>query len=476
MGQEVANVVTAIDLEILGSEKFLHTMEKIFDPIGVPIILIDKDTRIMMINQIFADYLGFAREEIIGKPVLEVDEFSRFPYVFKSKKPEIAWKHKFKNGRTAIVHRIPVLNQQQEVVYGFGLLLFQDVKEFKDIIEKNKLLESALSYAKEQLVQIQGAKYSWENILGTSEKMVRAIYMGRRASLTKSNVLLLGESGTGKELFAHAIHHSSNRVHESFIKVNCAAIPAELLESELFGYMEGAFTGAKKGGKIGKFELANNGTIFLDEIGDMPLAMQAKLLRVLQEKEIERVGGTRTIPIDVRVIAATNKNLEKMVAEGQFREDLFYRLNVMSVDIPPLREREDDAASIAVKLLEKLSAQLGVHVCHISTNAMEHILNYKWPGNVRELENVLERAINLTDTDTIHTVHLPYNITSSKKSHRLLKGETLKSILEETEKEMIKKCLEEFDYNKVRVAEILHISRSSLYDKIEKYELEETLS
>ncbi|MHC0038104.1 sigma-54 interaction domain-containing protein [Pseudoneobacillus sp. C159] len=476
MGLEVSNVVTTIDLEILGSQEFLHTMEKIFDPIGVPIILIDKETRVRMINQIFADYLGFSKDEIIGKLVLEVDEFSRFPYVFKTKKPEIAWKHRFKNGKTAIVHRIPVLDQNQEVVYGFGLLLFQDVKEFKDIIEKNKLLESALNYAKEQLVQIQGAKYSWENIMGTSEKIIHAIYMGKKASHTISNVLLLGESGTGKELFAHAIHHSSNRSHESFIKVNCAAIPADLLESELFGYMEGAFTGAKKGGKPGKFELANHGTIFLDEIGDMPLAMQAKLLRVLQEKEIERVGGARTIPVDVRVIAATNKSLEKLIAERQFREDLFYRLNVMSIEIPPLREREQDVAEISMKLLEKLSDKLGVHVCDISENAMEHILHYKWPGNVRELENVLERAINLTDTDTIHTDHLPYTITKSKRVQKITNRQTLKSILEETEKEIIQNCLEEFHYNKVRVAEVLKISRSSLYDKMEKYQLERCLS
>ncbi|WP_216637379.1 sigma-54-dependent Fis family transcriptional regulator [Bacillus sp. FJAT-27445] len=476
MSLDVTNVITTVDLEILGSEAFLNTMEKLFDPISVPIILVDKDTKIRMINQIFADYLGFPKEEIIGKPVLEVDEFSRFPYVLSSKKPEIAWKHKFKNGKTAIVHRIPVLDINQEVAYGFGLLLFQDVKEFKDIIEKNKLLETALNYAEEQLKHIHGAKYSWENILGTSEKMVLAIYMGRRASQTKSNVLLLGESGTGKELFAHAIHHSSNRKHERFIKVNCAAIPAELLESELFGYVEGAFTGAKKGGKLGKFELASGGSIFLDEIGDMPLSMQAKLLRVLQEKEIERVGGTRTIPVDVRVIAATNKNLEKMVEEGSFREDLFYRLNVMSIEIPPLRERETDTADMAMKLLEKLSSQLGVYVRTISNNAMEHLLNYHWPGNVRELENVLERAINLTDTDTIHSVHLPFTITRNKKLHKLSKGQTLKSILDETEKEIIKNYLDELNFNKVKVADILNISRSSLYDKIEKYQLKPPLS
>ncbi|OCA87963.1 sigma-54-dependent Fis family transcriptional regulator [Bacillus sp. FJAT-27225] len=470
MGQVGSSVVTSLEMELLGSQAFLNTVEKIFDPISVPVILIGKDTKVKMINQIFADYLGFPKEEIIGKPVLEVDEFSRFPYVFTTKRPEIAWKHRFKSGKTAIVHRIPVLDENHEVAYGFGMLLFQDVKEFKDIIEKNKLLETALNYAEQQLEKIQGAKYSWENIIGTSEKMVLAIYMGRRASQTKSNVLLLGESGTGKELFAHAIHHSSNRARQRFVKVNCAAIPGELLESELFGYSDGAFTGAKKGGKPGKFELAHNGSIFLDEIGDMPLSMQAKLLRVLQEKEIERVGGTKTIPVDVRVIAATNKNLEKMVEEGTFREDLFYRLNVMSIEIPPLRERENDTEALANMLLKKLSSQLGVYVTAISKHAMEHLLNYHWPGNVRELENVLERAINLTDTNLIQSVHLPYSITKCKKQHKL--GTGLEGILEETEKEIIKNCLEELNYNKVKVAEILNISRSSLYDKIEKYQLD----
>lgn len=472
MSVKVSNIIMTNDHEILASQAFINTMEKLFDPISVPIILIDKETRIIMINQIFADFLGYPKDKIIGQKVIDVDEYSRFPYVIKNKKPEIAWKHKFKNGKTAIVHRIPVLNQENEVVYGFGLVLFQDAKEFKDIIEKNKLLESALSYAKKQLEQMQGAKYSWENILGASEKMVHAIYMGRRASQTKSNVLLLGESGTGKELFAHAIHHSSNRKHESFIKINCAAIPAELLESELFGYAEGAFTGAKKDGKPGKFELASGGSIFLDEIGDMPLSMQAKLLRVLQEKEIEKVGGTKTIPIDVRVIAATNKNLEKMVEEGSFREDLFYRLNVMSIEIPPLREREDDIKALSKKLLQKLSDQLGVYVNNISKNAMGYLSNYHWPGNVRELENVLERAINLTDSDTIHTVHLPHIITASKKNVKLGKGQSLKDIVEQTEKEIIKNCLEEMNNNKLKVAVILKISRSSLYDKLEKYGLE----
>jgi transcriptional regulator with PAS, ATPase and Fis domain len=453
------------------SEFFIEVMGKIFDPVPVPIILIDKDTKVVMINQIFADFLNRPKEDIIGEKVEDVDTKTRFPHVFKTKKAEIAWKHKFDNGRTAIVHRIPVLDQNNEVLYGFGLLLFQDVKEFKDIIEKNKLLETALDHAKEQLKEIRGAKYSWDSILGNSERMVQANYMSRKAAQTRSNVLLLGESGTGKELFAHAIHNGSDRAHEKFVKINCAAIPSELLESELFGYDEGAFTGAKKGGKIGKFELARGGSIFLDEIGEMSLKMQAKLLRVLQEKEIERVGGTKTITTDVRVIAATNRDLNKMVEDGEFREDLFYRLNVMAIEIPPLRHREGDVEPIARKLLEKISLDLGKYVLDISQEALKYLLSYDWPGNVRELENVLERAINLADGDIILPLHLPYYITQAKLNKRKKVG-TLRDIVEETEKEMILTVLKETKGNKLKTSEILDISRSSLYDKLEKYGLE----
>jgi PAS domain S-box-containing protein len=447
-------------------------MEKIFDPIPVPIILIGKDTKVIMINQIFADFLGYPKEQIIGKKVLDVDRNSRFPYVFKNKKAEIAWKHKFENGHTAIVHRIPVLDEDGEVLYGFGMVLFQDVEEFKDIIQKNKLLERELSLYKTQLKEIQGAKYSWENIVGESEKILQAKYLAAKAAQTNSNVLLLGKSGTGKELFAHAIHNASNRSHYPFVKVNCAAIPQELLESELFGYEEGAFTGAKKGGKVGKFELANGGSIFLDEIGDMPFKMQAKLLRVLQEKEVERIGSNSPKSIDVRVIAATNQNLEELVAKGQFREDLYYRLNVMSIYIPSLQERKEDIEILAYKLLEKLSNGMGKYVKKISPKTLEYLRGHNWPGNVRELENVLERAINLTDSDTILPVHLPMYITQ----RTVTKGEgplrPLKEIIEETEIEVIKRVLERTKGNKQKTAKILNISRSSLYDKIERYGLE----
>ncbi len=451
------------------TDYLVTTMEKIFDPVPVPIILIDNKTRVKMINDVFANYLGFPKEEIIGRKVKEVDKNTRFPYVFQTKKAEIAWKHRFENGHTAIVHRIPVLNEAGEVEYGVGLVLFEDLEQFRDIIDKNKLLENELHIYKKRLKEIHGAKYSWKNIIGNSEKIVAAKYMAKKAAQTNSNVLLLGESGTGKELFAHSIHNGSGRSYSPFVKVNCAAIPSDLLESELFGYEEGAFTGAKKGGKIGKFESANGGSIFLDEIGDMPLKMQAKLLRVLQERELERVGGTASIKLDIRVIAATNKGLKELVKEGKFRQDLYYRLNVMSIDIPPLRERYCDVEDLTYLLLKKLSNQLGKYVSNISIKTMEYIKSHSWPGNVRELENVLERAINLTDSDIILPVHLPVYLIQNKK--RILDGpiRPLKDIIEDVEKEAIMRCLEYTKGNKLKTAKLLDISRSSLYDRIERY-------
>ncbi|WP_313345754.1 sigma 54-interacting transcriptional regulator [Sedimentibacter sp.] len=464
------NVVKA-DEDTLLTEYFVSMMHKIFDPIPVPLIMIDKESKIRMINKVFADFLGLAKEEIIGKPVLEVDKYSRFPYVLKTKEAEIAWKHTFENGHTAIVHRIPVLDDKEEVKYGVGMVLFADIENFKDIIEKNKLLENEINLYKSQLKEMHGAKYSWDNIIGNSEKMAQAKFIGKRASNSISNVLILGESGTGKELFAHAIHKDSARSHSPFVKVNSAAIPSELLESELFGYEEGAFTGAKKGGKIGKFELANGGSIFLDEIGDMPLKMQAKLLRVLQEKEFERVGGNKIIKTDTRVIAATNKDLKKQIQEGSFREDLYYRLNVMTIEIPPLRERSGDIESLIQILLKKLSNQLGKYVVKISDNAMKILMSHNWPGNVRELENVLERAINLADSDTILPVHLPVYLNHSSRINIDGPVRPLKYLIEDTEKEAILRCLEYTEGNKLKTAELLDISRSSLYNKMERYRI-----
>ncbi len=453
---------------------FIKRLHQIFDPVSIPIIMVNKDTEVVMINESFADYLGYPRNEIIGRKVQEIDPNSRFPYVIKNKMPEFAHKHKFTNGHTALVHRLPVLDDDGEVVYGFGMVIFDDLKKLQDVLEKNKLLEGKLLIYQEELKNIRGAKYSWKSIIGNSVRMQDVKNMASKAAKTDSNVLINGESGTGKELFAHAIHNDSRRSDGPFIKINCAAIPKDLLESELFGYEEGAFTGAKKQGKVGKFELANGGTIFLDEIGDMPLDMQVKILRVLQEKEVERIGGNKTIPIDCRIIAATNRDLSERIKENEFREDLYYRLNVVNIEVPPLRDRKDDIEILTLKLMEKLSNALGKYVNNITVDALDCLKTYNWPGNIRELENVVERAINMTDGETIEIQHLPSFIIAQKPAEvvEYTALTSLRHAVEEVEKATIINCLKAVSYNKLKAAKILGISRTSLYEKIEKFNID----
>ncbi len=317
------------------------------------------------------------------------------------------------------------------------------------------------------------AQYYLESIVGDNQALVKQKELAAKAARTISTVLITGESGTGKEIFAHAIHNMSPRRKGPFIKVNCAAVPETLLESELFGYAEGAFTGARKEGKPGKFELANQGTIFLDEIGDMSLSMQAKLLRVLQEKEVERVGSIHTTKINVRVIAATNQDLPQLVATNKFREDLFYRLNVIILHLPPLRARTDDIILISTALLQRLNRELGTRVNKISRDVIECFRRYDWPGNIRELENILERAINFCEGSSINSEHIPQHIKACKNQEPSpAKAEgSLETLLEEHERQVIVNTLKNFGGNKTKTARALNIHRSVLYRKINKYQI-----
>jgi transcriptional regulator with PAS, ATPase and Fis domain len=281
-------------------------------------------------------------------------------------------------------------------------------------------------------------------------------------------VLILGECGTGKELFAQAIHHSSARRLHPFVRINCAAIPRDLLESELFGYDPGAFTGARAGGKPGKFELAHRGTIFLDEIGDMPLSMQPKILRVLEEREFERLGGTRVIRSDFRVIAATNRNLEEMMADGRFRRDLYYRLNVIPLPIPPLRQRRSDIALLSETLLSSLAAEANLPAIRLDDGARQALLDYDWPGNVRELSNVLERTLSRLGSDTIRPHDLPFYILQ-KPSLAPAGDGSLGSVTSGAERLAVLAALEQCGYNKARAAEKLGIHRTLLYRKMRRH-------
>lgn len=465
--------------DTLLDDVFVRRLHQIFDPIDIPFIIVNKASEILMINEAFTEYLNFPRDQVIGRMVQEIDPNSRFPYVLKSKKAEIAYKHTFSNGHTAVVNRIPVLDDTGEVVYGFGMVVFDDISKLKEALDKNKLLENKLSIYKKELKSIRGAKYSWESIIGHAPSMQDVKHMASRSAKTQSSVLIVGESGTGKELFAHAIHNDSLKAEGPFIKINCAAIPKDLLESELFGYDEGAFTGARKQGKIGKFELANGGTIFLDEIGDMPMNMQVKILRTLQEKEIERIGGHKTIPIDCRIIAATNKNLQEAIKNGEFREDLYYRLNVINIEVPPLRCRKEDMDVLTFKLMNKLSEQLGRYVNRISNEALEAFKAYNWPGNIRELENIIERAINLADKECIEIQHLPsylleyQSVPKSNPENQSVHEPllSLRNAVEEVEKATIIRTLKAVKGNKLQAAKLLEISRTSLYEKVDKYHI-----
>ena len=288
---------------------------------------------------------------------------------------------------------------------------------------------------------------------------------------TESTVLILGESGTGKELIATSIFEHSQRSNRPFVKINCAAMPEELLESELFGHEKGAFTGAVSR-KSGKFEVANRGTIFLDEIGDMPLNLQAKILRVLQEREFDRVGGTKPIKVDVRFIAATNKNLEKMVQEGRFREDLYFRLNVFTILLPPLKERKEDIPLIVERFLKDSPSKLGVN-----SGALQLLIGYSWPGNIRELQNTVERAAVMSDSGEIETQHLPDNITRgfsgsmSGSPEEGGQGSSIDDQIKEIEKGMIIEALKKTNGIQIKAAEVLSINQRSLWHRVKKYEI-----
>ena len=348
--------------------------------------------------------------------------------------------------------------------------MFKTVKEFTVVVEKFKRLQVELDYYKDVVKKIQGACYTFDQIIGSTPEMNEVKNMARRVSRSNSSVLIRGESGTGKELFANAIHFASERKNCPFIKVNCSAIPENLLESELFGYSEGAFTGAKKGGKPGKCELAHTGTLFLDEVGDMPVNMQVKLLRFLQEKEFERVGGNTPITVDVRVIAATNRNLEELIKEDRFRLDLYYRLNVVEIKIPPLRYHKNDIPELTGYLFAKLAEKMGCLIPEIDAEAMELLINYHWPGNIRELENVLERCLNFMDKGVIRAINLPYHIRNARRysENAVLK---LNEHVQEAERMVIVNTLKTCGGNREQAAKLLGISRAGIYQKIAKYNI-----
>jgi len=445
-----------------------NRLEAVVDSVHEGVLAIDEQGIITHFNRSAERMFGIKKERVLGKKVQEIFgnmhllDVLRDGKGFKAREYFINFKgkklhfwitakliHSEENGVAGVVATFRDFREAQKLAY--QIVASQETTDFSDIIGKSKTISE---------VKAKAAKIAHSN----------------------STVLIVGESGTGKEIFARAIHTASAHSHKPFVPINCGAIPEHLLESELFGYEEGAFTGARRGGKPGKFELANGGTIFLDEIGNMSLYLQAKLLRVLQERQIERVGGTQVIPVDIRVIAATNSDLQEMVQKGRFREDLYYRLSVIPLVIPPLRERREDIPLLLDHYTRRFSKLLDKNIEGFSQEAMKICLEYPWPGNIRELINAVEYAINLEEGPLILPESLPPRLRRGMQSLSLpvnpvkANEEEVKP-LEQLEKEAIRRALEIYgwsDEGKKRAAAALGISRATIYRKISKYRLGDT--
>lgn len=453
---------------LVGLEESVKFLGRIADALGDAIVLVNKCGYIEMISEEYAKFLNVNSVDVIGEHVTDIIPNTRMHIVAKTGQKEIADLQNVQ-GQNIVATRAPVL-LKGNIIGAIGKVLFKDTEDLNEFHKKIVNMEKEISKYKSVLNFENMAKYNLEDIVSKDQAIIEIKEKIKSIASTNSNVLIQGESGTGKELFAHAIYNNSKRLGKPFIKVNCSAIPYELIESELFGYEDGAFTGARKGGKLGKFEAADGGIIFLDEIGELPLNMQSKLLRVLQEREIEKVGSIDSKIIDVRVIAVTNRDLEKMVAEGTFRLDLYYRLNVVSICIPPLRERIADIELLSNHLINKITSSEDIVVNDVSQETWAILERYNWPGNVRELENSLERAINFLDEDgIIRPDHLPPNILNSLCDNEVV---NLKEEIKNLEKREITKALIIFNGNKVESAAKLGISRMSLYKKIEEYNIE----
>ncbi len=460
--------------EITNLNEVYSLLEAIINATQDAISVVDQNGLGVMINPAYIKITGLSEKDVIGKPAtVDIAEGeSIHMQVLKTRKPIKGALMKVGPARKEVLVNAAPIIVNGELRGSVGVI--------HDMSEITKL-SNELKNAK-NIIRSLEAKYTFEDIIGSDPLLLSAIDKAKKAAEIPITVLLRGESGTGKEIFAHAIHNESERKFRKFIKVNCSAIPETLLESELFGYEEGAFTGAKKGGKKGFFEEAEGGTIFLDEIGEIPHSTQTKLLRVLQEKEIVRVGGTKSISIDVRIIAATNVDLEVAIESGRFRADLYYRLNVLPITIPPLRLRKGDIYDLSIFFIKKFNQQYGRNVRDITQQAVSRLKEYNWPGNVRELDNFIGRAIiNMKASDTViqenHLPKLEGFLDAGDNPDARMKGRgsismTLDSVVEKAEKEHIAKVMKECGNNKTKAAKNLNISLRSLYYKLERYGLE----
>jgi len=469
-GNEIEGIIRQShirDFFYMKIEEVSKKLSHIIDSIHEAICVVDADGIVNIWNKNSEKLYNMPAERIVGKNIVDFFPDAAISKVLKNQKEIENEYHSPRKDTYIIISALPIYINGEFV----GVVSTdRDVSEVRNLSKKLESAKTKLSFLEDEVKKFSG---SFGTIIGKSSNLVKKVETARHVAKSDASIIITGESGTGKEVFARAIHEQSEK-KGLFVPVNCSAIPGELFESELFGYDPGAFTGASKKGKMGIFELANEGTVFLDEIGDMPMYMQAKLLRVLQEREIMRVGGERKIKVDVRIISATHKDLQKMVQAGEFREDLFYRLNVVEINLPPLRERREDILLLVDHFLKELCAKSKRAVPKIEKDVLMLLQNYEWKGNIRELKNTVEHLIVLNREDVIDMDIVPRYILDNVEMKK--SGEEypldLAAAVEKVEKNTIIKALEMSNGNKAKAAKILNIPRSTLYYKIESYKMQ----
>ncbi len=447
-----------------------QSMFDLFSTMSEGMMLVDRAGRVVWINESYKRFLpalGFAKtEEFVGRPVEEVVPNTLMRQVVETGKPILVDLMTNKAG-TFVVSRIPLRDGAGEVIGALGMVLFDHPEAtLQPLIGKFAKLQRELDETRKELAAQRRPKYTFASYIGSSPAALEVKRQARRAAQLDTTILLLGETGAGKEMLAHAIHAASSRALKPFIGVNLAAVPETLLEAEFFGVAPGAYTGADRKGREGKFKIADGGTLFLDEIGDMPLSLQAKLLRVLQEREIEQLGSNHVTEVDVRVIAATSRDLKSLVDEGRFRQDLYYRLNVLPVRLPSLRERLSDLEALCESLLESIAQRTGMPQRETTASAIGALAAHEWRGNVRELRNVLEQATMHTDNIRLVAEDFFAILPSARREPARAVLRPLPQLVAELERSSIRSALEATQGNKVSAAKMLGISRATLYEKL----------
>jgi len=445
-----------------------------FESLHEGVVIVDRETKVIFANDAYMRIIGVHPHHVLNKKLSDIEPKAKIINVLKTGIPVFESKIRIESvGVTIIANINPIVINN--IIVG-AISSFFDITEIIDSANELERVQIMNRYLENELEKEITLPESFQSIIGRSKKLKNAMEIAARVAMTDANILILGESGTGKELIAKAVHDSSKRKDKPFVKINCSAIPENLIESELFGYEEGAFTGARKKGKKGKIELSDNGTLFLDEIGDMPLFMQPKLLRFLQEKQYEKVGGEITKEVDVRIIAATNKDPVNLIMEGSFRKDLYYRINTFTINLPPLRERKVDVIDLIEYYISYYNQQYEKNtVC--SNRCLDIFLEYDWPGNVRELKHVIEHSVVLCDSDKITEENIPdyFNklIHNKAKTFNLPENniKKMKEMISNMEKESIIQALNLSDFNKTKAMDLLGISRRAFYNKLKKYDI-----